>query len=173
MTVTLLELFFLVCLWVDLYNITQEWTIEQWIPCKWVKMFLQRQIFNIGWLSKTSRKDPENNYLVVDFFLVFLSSNYPGWSPRDNQRWTALFQRFDVIQSWFRAYEKHQHWPALFQSWSARIFSESALFGTEKFSSVSDGNSSESALFSADFLSFEALGFLIWTALIQRWFTLN
>ena len=53
----------------------------------------------------------------------------PGWSPRDNQRWTALFQRFDVFQRWVREHEKHQ-------SWSTLIFSESALFRTEKFTTV-------------------------------------
>ena len=109
-----------------------------------------------------------------------MSGDYdPVWSPRDNQRWTALFHSFDVFQRWFRGHEKNQRWSALFQRWSALIFSESALFSTEKFSAVSElnsavseRNSSESALFSADFLSSETLGFQRWTALFQRWFTL-
>ena len=29
----------------------------------------------------------------------------PGWSSKDNRRWTALFQRFDVFQRWFREHE--------------------------------------------------------------------
>ena len=106
--------------------------------------------------------------------------NTPGWSPRGNQRWTALFHSFDVFERWFREHDKHQRWSALFQCWSALIFSESALFRTEKFSAVSElnsavseRNSSESALFSADFICSETLDFQRWTALIQRWFTLN
>ena len=90
----------------------------------------------------------------------------PGWSPRDNQRWTALYQRFIVFQRWFREHEKHHRGSALFRSWSALIFSESALFRIDKFSAIwLKKTSSESALFISDFLSSETLSF---QALIQR-----
>ena len=95
---------------------------------------------------------------------------------RDNHFWTALFHSFDVFQSWFRELEKHQRLLALFQSWSALIFPESALFRTEIFSAVSERISPESALLSAGFLVLKYWVFSAeqrWTALIQYWFTLN
>ena len=62
------------------------------------------------------------------------SNMYPGWSPRGNQRWTALFHSFDVFQRWFREHDKHQGWSALifsesalFQSWTAQFQRETAL----------------------------------------------
>ena len=64
-------------------------------------------------------------------FLLYFDQSFQshrGWSPRSNQRWTALFHIFGVFQRWFREHEKHQRWSALFQSWSALIFSESAMF---------------------------------------------
>ena len=97
-------------------------------------------------------------YLPYGYHYTDLMIN-PGWSPRGNQRWTALFHSFDVFQRWFREHDKHQRWSALFQRWSALILSDSALFRTGKFS--------------ADFLCSETLDFQRWTALIQRWFTLN
>ena len=63
----------------------------------------------------------------------------PGWSPRGNQRWTALFRSFDVFQRWFREHDKHQLWfslnqrcselkkSALFQGWTALFQRETAL----------------------------------------------
>ena len=39
-----------------------------------------------------------------------------------------------TVQRWFREHAKSQRWLALFQSWSALIFSESTLFRTENFS---------------------------------------
>ena len=54
----------------------------------------------------------------------------PGWSPRDNQRWTALFQRFDIFHRLYSEHEKHQRWPALFQKEqekNQRIFRENQL----------------------------------------------
>ena len=72
---------------------------------------------------------------------------YPGWSPRGNQRWTALFHSFDVFQRWFREHDKHQRWSAL-------IFSESALFRTEKVSAVSELNSAVSEIYSESALIF-------------------
>ena len=43
-----------------------------------------------------------------------IPQDYPGWSPRGNQRWTALSHSFDVFQRWFREHDKHQRWSALF-----------------------------------------------------------
>ena len=57
---------------------------------------------------------------------VLLQSN-SSWRPGDNQRCTALFQRFDIFLRWFREHEKHQHWSAQFQSWSALIFTSETL----------------------------------------------
>ena len=39
-----------------------------------------------------------------------------------NECWTALFQRFDIFQRWFRKCEEYQRWSPLFQSCSALIF---------------------------------------------------
>ena len=102
------------------------------------------------------------NQLIFNKSLFNVS---PGWIPRGNQRWTALFHSCDIFQRWFREHDKPQRWSALFQSWSALIFSESVLFTTEKFravselnSAVSERNSSESALiFSALNIGFSAL----------------
>ena len=64
---------------------------------------------------------------------------HPSWSPRGNQRWTALFHSSDVFQRWFREHDKHQLWfslnqrcselkkSALFQSWTALFQREIAL----------------------------------------------
>ena len=49
------------------------------------------------------------------------------------------------------------------------IFSELPLFKTEKFSAVSERTSSDSALFSADFLSCEAWGFQRWLSVDLLW----
>ena len=82
--------------------------------------------------------------VVKKKYFCLLSANLkwrrllPDWSPRDHQRWIALFQRFGVFQGWFRGHEKYQRWSALFQRWWALIFSESALFRTEEFSAVSE-----------------------------------
>ena len=57
----------------------------------------------------------------------------PGWSPRGNQRWAALFfHSLDVFQRWFREHDKHQRCSklkksALFQSWTALFQRETAL----------------------------------------------
>ena len=110
--------------------------------------------------------EQKNSLPGKKFPLFFIFLNNRGLNLRDNQRRTALFQKFDVFQRWFRQHGKHQRWSALFQSWSALIFSEWALFGTNKFSAVSEKTYFESALFSVDFLSSGTLGFQRWTALI-------
>ena len=51
----------------------------------------------------------------------------PGWSLRNNQRWTALFQRFDVFQRWFREHEKHQRWSDVSELISSDLLSISAV----------------------------------------------
>ena len=108
---------------------------------------------------------------------IITDMNIPGWSPRDNQSWTALFQRIDVFQRWFRKHAKYKRWSALFQTWLGLIFSESPLFRIEKFRTLntvlSEKISSESALFKIDFLCSETLNFQHWTALIQRWCTVK
>ena len=86
-----------------------------------------------------------NATVLAKLFLV-----PPGWNSIDYQRWTALFQIFEIFQRWFREHEEDQRWSALKQEWSALIFSESAPFRVEKFSVVSEKIRSESALFSAD-----------------------
>ena len=60
----------------------------------------------------------------------------PGLKYRDNQRQTALFQRFDLFQRWFRKHEKHQRRSALFKSWSGLTLSDSALFRTEQIGAL-------------------------------------
>ena len=45
----------------------------------------------------------------------------PGWSPRANQQWTALFQRFHKFKRWSALFQNGLRKPAL-------IGSESALF---------------------------------------------
>ena len=76
-----------------------------------------------------------------------VSERNPGWSPRANQRWTALFQRFHKFQPWsalFQRFHKIQRWSALFQN------------GLRKLALIS----TVSELFSAGFL---------WISAVQRW----
>ena len=88
----------------------------------------------------------------------------PDWSPRDDERWTELFQRFDVFQNWFREHEKHQRWSWLFQSWSALTFSEPGLFRTEELSAEQRCLRENPP--TSMFRSSETLGFQCWEALI-------
>ena len=62
-----------------------------------------------------------------------------GWSARNIQRWTALFQRFDVFQRCSALIQKTWKKSALFLTWAALTFSESALFRTDFFSSKISG----------------------------------
>ena len=96
---------------------------------------------------------------------------YPGWSPRGNQRWTALFHSFDVFLCWFREHDKHQRWSALFQSWWAlNFFWISAVqnWKNQRCFRAEQRCFREKqlwiALFSTDFLCSETLDF-------QRWFS--
>ena len=130
--------------------------------------FLQSISTNVNLLTRTF------GYYIV--WLVKRPQNpiilrkYPGWSPRDNQSWTALFQRFDIFQCWSEnlknistdqlCFRADHLWFSLNQRCCSQL-KKSALL------------QKESALFSADFLSSETLGFQRWTALIQRWFTPN
>ena len=38
----------------------------------------------------------ESMRLLVGAFTLVKKQTIPGWSPRDNQLWTALFQRFAI-----------------------------------------------------------------------------
>ena len=87
------------------------------LPCP-VKVAEQiSAVSEISELIRLSLKIPAITFCSKN--LCFIS--YPGWSPRANQRWTALFQRF---------YE-FQRWSALFQNWlrkPALISAVSELF---------------------------------------------
>ena len=51
----------------------------------------------------------------------FFKTN-PGWSPRANQRWTALFQRFQKFQRWSALFQNGLRKPALISAVSELIF---------------------------------------------------
>ena len=127
--------------------------------CFFVQEYQDVSVCFIGliWLSAYSYAESEMTFDIQYNFL----HPCPGWSPRINQRWTALFHSFDDFQRWFREHDKHQRWSALFQSWLALIISESVLFRTEKFNAVSEGCSA---------LIFLALKYWIFSA-EQRWFS--
>ena len=56
-----------------------------------------------------------------------LFSIFPGWSPRANQRWTALFQRFQKIQRWSALFQNGLRKPALISAVS-ELFSAGFLW---------------------------------------------
>ena len=105
-------------------------------------------------------------WLLVFIYLLEDSQRYPRWSPRDIQRLTALFHRFDNFQRCSVGIQKTWKTSALVQTWATLFFSESTLIRAKNFSAVAERISSESVLFSADFLSPEILGFQRWTELI-------
>ena len=51
----------------------------------------------------------------------------PGWSPRANQRWTALFQRFQKFQRWSALFQNGLRKPALISAVS-ELFSAGFLW---------------------------------------------
>ena len=52
---------------------------------------------------------------------------YPGWSPRANQRWTVLFQRFQKFQRWSALFQNGLRKPALISAVS-ELFSAGFLW---------------------------------------------
>ena len=65
------------------------------------------------------------NFRPNHMFLVYLWNNSnPNWSPRDNQRWTALFQRFDVFQRCLALIQRTRKMPALMSVVSNLISSD-------------------------------------------------
>ena len=112
----------------------------------------------------------------------FACVNWPGLK---SQRYSAMnravseFRRFSaLIQRLWKASALIFSESALFKTdqfsaVSEKISCESALFKTDQFRAASERISCESTLFIADILSCETLVFQRWTALIQRWFTLN
>ena len=60
--------------------------------------------------------------------LIFVEKkSYPGWSPRANQRWTALFQRFYKFQCWSALFQNGLRKPALIRAVS-ELFSAGFLW---------------------------------------------
>ena len=57
----------------------------------------------------------------------FDSDDCPGWSPRANQRWTALFQRFYKFQRWSALFQNGLRKPALISAVS-ELFSAGFLW---------------------------------------------
>ena len=49
------------------------------------------------------------------------SNGTPGWSPRANQRWTALFQRFHKFQRWSALFQNGLRKPALISAVSELV----------------------------------------------------
>ena len=61
---------------------------------------------------------PTETFLILK--LVEHVSDFPGWSPRANQRWTALFQRFHKFQRWSALFQNGLRKSALFSAGSKR-----------------------------------------------------
>ena len=59
--------------------------------------------------------------------LVWRTDGVPGWSPRANQRWTALFQRFQKFQRWSALFQNGLRKPALISAVS-ELFSAGFLW---------------------------------------------
>ena len=107
--------------------------LQKAFPLSWVSWAMENLVFPEKRVTLKILKSPEktNSWNFCFFSVHYVHS---GWCPRDIQRWTVLFQTFDVFQRWFRVHEKQQCWSALVQTRSALTFSESALIKSEKFS---------------------------------------
>ena len=100
---------------------------------------------------------------------IFLLKALAGWSPRDIKRWKALFQSFDAFQCCSALIQKTWKTSALISVVSDLINSDflavSSVYNSkiQRWSAlnctVPERMSSESALFSADFVGSEILGF--------------
>ena len=66
-------------------------------------------------------------YLVIPTTVYYFSQHIPGWSPRANQRWTALFQRFQKFQRWSALFQNGLRKPALISAVS-ELFSAGFLW---------------------------------------------
>ena len=65
-------------------------------------------------------------FFKLDYFWQYYST-FPGWSPRANQRWTALFQRFQKFQRWSALFQNGLRKPALISAVS-ELFSAGFLW---------------------------------------------
>ena len=134
----------------------------------WCLSIFSRFLFTFHKLI--SAIDCTHKGVTLQFLHYKRTKTIPGWSPRGNQRWLALFQRFHVCERCFREHEEHQRWSALLRSCSGLSFFLSQrcleLKNSGLVSAVSKRICFISALLSPDFPNFETLGVQDWTPLI-------
>ena len=120
-----------ISLYVTLVNAAFPWNGPLFDPLtfhssspKFFNAFFRASNFQNCFVSKRRRP----HFIVIHIHIIYIATCCsPGWSPRANQCWTALFQRFYKFQRWSALFQNGLRKPALISAVS-ELFSAGFLW---------------------------------------------